>query len=205
MTAHKIKLKFNEYWNDTMHRSSKGYHRRCFKCSLCNRSLDSTEHCDAPDKDIYCRRNYKFQNYCYLLIYVFNYTFIVCHFLHMASRFLINHCYWLLLLNVIGSYLLHLPIFPSPNTLRLSLCCPLWNVIPKYFSIRSIVHFVHILKLIKFFDKSWTNWHATYIQMRNTHPIHKTLYTLEWHTYAISTCRRGKTTNKHKHLTQHIE
>lgn len=35
--------------------NNQGYHRRCFKCLLCNRTLDSTMHCDGPDKDIYCR------------------------------------------------------------------------------------------------------------------------------------------------------
>lgn len=32
-----------------------GYHRRCFKCLTCNRTLDSTIHCDGPDKEIYCK------------------------------------------------------------------------------------------------------------------------------------------------------
>lgn len=27
----------------------------CFKCKLCRRTLDSTLHCDGPDREIYCR------------------------------------------------------------------------------------------------------------------------------------------------------
>lgn len=43
---------------------SKGqvWHKRCFHCSDCNKSLDSTNLCDGPNGDIYCRgcygRNY---------------------------------------------------------------------------------------------------------------------------------------------------
>lgn len=36
----------------------KVYHRRCFKCLICNHTLDSTTHCDGPDREIYCRRCY---------------------------------------------------------------------------------------------------------------------------------------------------
>lgn len=32
-----------------------GFHRRCFKCVSCNRTLDSVTHCDGPDKQIYCK------------------------------------------------------------------------------------------------------------------------------------------------------
>lgn len=32
-----------------------GYHRRCFKCVHCNRTLDSMMHCDGADKQICCR------------------------------------------------------------------------------------------------------------------------------------------------------
>ncbi|XP_067626872.1 muscle LIM protein Mlp84B isoform X1 [Eurosta solidaginis] len=46
------------YAAEQMLARGRGYHRRCFKCLLCNRTLDSTMHCDGPDKDIYCRGCY---------------------------------------------------------------------------------------------------------------------------------------------------
>lgn len=33
----------------------KAYHKRCFHCLTCNKTLDSTIHCDGPDKEVYCR------------------------------------------------------------------------------------------------------------------------------------------------------
>ncbi|CAG2061641.1 unnamed protein product [Timema podura] len=38
---------FDRYW-----------HRRCFNCKDCHRSLDSTNLNDGPDRDIYCRSCY---------------------------------------------------------------------------------------------------------------------------------------------------
>ncbi|EDV37514.2 uncharacterized protein Dana_GF11368 [Drosophila ananassae] len=46
------------YAAEQMLARGKGYHRRCFKCIQCNKTLDSTLHCDGPDKDIYCRGCY---------------------------------------------------------------------------------------------------------------------------------------------------
>ncbi|XP_037914916.1 muscle LIM protein Mlp84B-like isoform X1 [Hermetia illucens] len=46
------------YAAEQMLARGRGYHRRCFKCLLCNRTLDSTMHCDGPDKEIYCRGCY---------------------------------------------------------------------------------------------------------------------------------------------------
>ncbi|XP_058175331.1 muscle LIM protein Mlp84B-like isoform X1 [Anopheles ziemanni] len=46
------------YMAEQMLARGRGYHRRCFKCLICNRTLDSTMHCDGPDKEIYCRGCY---------------------------------------------------------------------------------------------------------------------------------------------------
>ncbi|KAL2721093.1 Muscle LIM protein Mlp84B, partial [Vespula maculifrons] len=43
------------YAAEQMLARGRGYHRQCFKCKVCQRSLDSTLHCDGPDRDIYCR------------------------------------------------------------------------------------------------------------------------------------------------------
>nr|XP_049697023.1 muscle LIM protein Mlp84B isoform X4 [Helicoverpa armigera] len=43
------------YAAEQMLARGRGYHRRCFKCLNCNRTLDSMMHCDGPDGDIYCR------------------------------------------------------------------------------------------------------------------------------------------------------
>lgn len=39
---------------------SKGqeWHRKCFKCKDCNKTLDSIIACDGPDKDVYCKTCY---------------------------------------------------------------------------------------------------------------------------------------------------
>ncbi|CRL08220.1 CLUMA_CG020903, isoform C [Clunio marinus] len=39
---------------------SKGreWHRKCYKCKDCNKTLDSINACDGPDKDIYCKTCY---------------------------------------------------------------------------------------------------------------------------------------------------
>lgn len=34
------------------------WHKKCFKCKDCNKTLDSIIACDGPDKDVYCRTCY---------------------------------------------------------------------------------------------------------------------------------------------------
>lgn len=36
----------------------KEWHRKCFKCKDCNKTLDSIIACDGPDKDVYCKTCY---------------------------------------------------------------------------------------------------------------------------------------------------
>ncbi|XP_063233355.1 muscle LIM protein Mlp84B isoform X2 [Bacillus rossius redtenbacheri] len=43
------------YAAETMLARGRAWHRSCFKCGTCHRALDSTTHCDGPDKDVYCR------------------------------------------------------------------------------------------------------------------------------------------------------
>ncbi|XP_023947320.1 muscle LIM protein Mlp84B isoform X2 [Bicyclus anynana] len=43
------------YAAEQMLARGRGYHRRCFNCNTCHKPLDSTIHCDGPDKEIYCR------------------------------------------------------------------------------------------------------------------------------------------------------
>ena len=37
---------------------SQAYHRHCFSCGECNRSLDSTNICSGPDNELLCRTCY---------------------------------------------------------------------------------------------------------------------------------------------------
>ncbi|CAG7785974.1 unnamed protein product [Allacma fusca] len=37
---------------------TRSWHKSCFKCKTCLKSLDSTSHCDGPDGDIYCKVHY---------------------------------------------------------------------------------------------------------------------------------------------------
>ncbi len=34
------------------------WHKKCFKCNDCKKTLDSIIACDGPDKDVYCRTCY---------------------------------------------------------------------------------------------------------------------------------------------------
>lgn len=36
----------------------KEWHKKCFKCKDCNKTLDSIIACDGPDKDVYCKTCY---------------------------------------------------------------------------------------------------------------------------------------------------
>jgi len=49
---------FAVYEAEKMISKGKVWHKRCFHCNDCNRSLDSTNLCDAPNGDIYCRSCY---------------------------------------------------------------------------------------------------------------------------------------------------
>ncbi|KAL6447602.1 hypothetical protein ACFW04_000059 [Cataglyphis niger] len=46
------------YAAEQMLARGRAYHKMCFKCKMCRRSLDSTLHCDGPDREIYCRACY---------------------------------------------------------------------------------------------------------------------------------------------------
>ncbi|QQP48753.1 Muscle LIM protein Mlp84B, partial [Caligus rogercresseyi] len=43
------------YHADQVFSKGRAWHKTCFKCSNCNRVLDSLTACDGPDKDIYCK------------------------------------------------------------------------------------------------------------------------------------------------------
>ncbi|XP_069680622.1 muscle LIM protein Mlp84B isoform X4 [Periplaneta americana] len=43
------------YAAEQMLARGRGWHKGCFRCKNCNRTLDSTTHCDGPDKEIYCK------------------------------------------------------------------------------------------------------------------------------------------------------
>lgn len=50
------------YEAEKMISKNRVWHKRCFSCADCRKSLDSTNLCDGPNGDIYCRgcygRNY---------------------------------------------------------------------------------------------------------------------------------------------------
>ncbi|KAK3893964.1 hypothetical protein Pcinc_002244, partial [Petrolisthes cinctipes] len=43
---------------EMMMAKDKPFHRKCFKCRICKRPLDSMTHCDGADGDIYCKLCY---------------------------------------------------------------------------------------------------------------------------------------------------
>ncbi|XP_031640038.1 muscle LIM protein Mlp84B-like isoform X2 [Contarinia nasturtii] len=49
---------FPVYEAEKMISKNRHWHKRCFSCSDCHKSLDSTNLCDAPDNEIYCRGCY---------------------------------------------------------------------------------------------------------------------------------------------------
>uniref|UniRef100_T1GH75 LIM zinc-binding domain-containing protein n=1 Tax=Megaselia scalaris TaxID=36166 RepID=T1GH75_MEGSC len=53
---------FAVYAAEQMISKSRIWHKRCFYCSDCRKSLDSTNLNDGPDGDIYCRNCYS-RNY----------------------------------------------------------------------------------------------------------------------------------------------
>lgn len=46
------------------------FHKECFKCSGCNKGLDSISCCEGPDKDIYCRGAPKSHNHSIICIHI---------------------------------------------------------------------------------------------------------------------------------------
>nr|XP_022920165.1 muscle LIM protein Mlp84B-like isoform X1 [Onthophagus taurus] len=46
------------YAAEQMLARGRGWHRRCFMCFNCNKTLDSISHCDGPDREVYCRACY---------------------------------------------------------------------------------------------------------------------------------------------------
>lgn len=46
---------FAVYEAEKMISKKNSWHKRCFNCGDCHKSLDSTNLCDGPNGDIYCR------------------------------------------------------------------------------------------------------------------------------------------------------
>lgn len=57
---------FVVYEAEKMISKNKMWHKRCFNCSDCHRSLDSTNLCDGPNGEIYCRGQLEFFNGLFL-------------------------------------------------------------------------------------------------------------------------------------------
>lgn len=49
---------FAVYAAEMMVSKGRTWHKRCFTCAVCNRSLDSMNLNDAPNREIYCRPCY---------------------------------------------------------------------------------------------------------------------------------------------------
>lgn len=45
------------------------WHKKCFKCKDCTRTLDSIIACDGPDKDVYCRSKIFILTIFFLMIF----------------------------------------------------------------------------------------------------------------------------------------
>lgn len=63
------------------------WHRECYKCGDCMKRLDSTNCCEGPDKDIYCKGS--FSSFCdhFQLRYCCYLTFIFQFFYHCLLMF----------------------------------------------------------------------------------------------------------------------
>lgn len=53
-----LRCGFSVYAAEQMISKNRVWHRRCFSCHDCRKSLDSTNLCDAPNGEIYCRGCY---------------------------------------------------------------------------------------------------------------------------------------------------
>ena len=58
---------------------NQGWHRTCFKCNLCSKQLDSVNHCDGPDKEIYCKRKQNIFLYITRWVWVKKSLSLVCY------------------------------------------------------------------------------------------------------------------------------
>lgn len=53
-----LRCGFPVYAAEQMISKGRSWHKRCFSCHDCRKSLDSTQLCDAPNGEIYCRSCY---------------------------------------------------------------------------------------------------------------------------------------------------
>ncbi|CAG0894578.1 unnamed protein product [Cyprideis torosa] len=53
-----LRCGFSVFQAEMMISKDKVWHKRCFNCAECHKSLDSTNLCDGPDGEIYCKAHY---------------------------------------------------------------------------------------------------------------------------------------------------